>query len=167
MPPRAPSVEVEANGRVLSLSVAWFSDGARRRASARHERRCVECGKELRSGRTPYCSRRCRWAFHGHYFWDSARHYVLLRDRYTCRACGHRQRARDLEVDHLVEISRGGAALEYSNLQALCRPCHRKKTQGFLSGRARGVPAVPSGKASPSVPAATADESPPGAQGCL
>jgi 5-methylcytosine-specific restriction endonuclease McrA len=136
----APSVVVEANGRVLSLSAAWYSDGARRKTEARREGRCVECGGPLATRRTPYCSRRCRWAFHGHYFWDSARHYVLLRDRYTCQACGGRRRARELEVDHKIEIARGGAALEFSNLQTLCRPCHRQKTHGFLHGGNLGGP---------------------------
>jgi len=70
--------------------------------------------------------------FHGHYFWDSARSYVMLRDRYTCRLCGTRHRARELDVDHIVEIARGGAALEYSNLQTVCRGCHVRKTQAFL-----------------------------------
>ncbi|HTT15785.1 MAG TPA: HNH endonuclease signature motif containing protein [Thermoplasmata archaeon] len=131
-----PSVTVGRNGRVLALSAAWFSDGARRRSEARAARRCVECGQALASGRSPYCSRRCRWKFHGHYFWDSARSFVLLRDRYTCQVCGTRRRARELDVDHVVEIARGGAALEYGNLRAICRPCHREKTRRFVSSAA-------------------------------
>ncbi len=138
-----PSVTVDRNGRVLALSAAWFSDGARRRAEARRARRCVECGKELPTRRTPYCSRRCRWKFHGHYFWDSARSFVLLRDRYTCQVCGTRRRARELDVDHLVEIARGGPALEYANLRAVCRPCHREKTRRFA--RTGATDAVPTG----------------------
>ena len=131
----AGSVRVGANGRILALSAAWFSDGARRRAVARRDARCVECGKPLPSHRTPYCSRRCQWQFHGHYFWDSARSYVMLRDRYRCRLCGVRHRARELDVDHIVEIARGGAALEYSNLQTVCRACHREKTTAFRRSR--------------------------------
>jgi 5-methylcytosine-specific restriction endonuclease McrA len=131
-PSHRPSVLVGPNGRILALSAAWYSDGARRRADARRDARCVECGKALPTHRTPYCSRRCRWKFHGHYFWDSARSYAMLRDRYTCRICGHRRRARELDVDHIVEIARGGAALEYSNLQTVCRPCHAEKTREFL-----------------------------------
>ncbi|HXY47173.1 MAG TPA: HNH endonuclease signature motif containing protein [Thermoplasmata archaeon] len=128
----AASVEVSANGRVLALSSAWFSDGERRRRDARRAGRCVECGSPLASHRSPYCSRRCQWRFHGHYFWDSARSYTMLRDRYTCQICGRRKRARELDVDHIVEIARGGAALEYSNLQTVCRACHRLKTAEFL-----------------------------------
>lgn len=130
------SVQIGPNGRILALSAAWFSDGVRRRSEARRAGRCVECGHALTSRRSPYCSRRCRWQFHGHYFWDSARSFVMLRDRYTCRLCGARHRARDLEVDHRVEIARGGAALEYSNLQTVCRPCHRRKTREFLRSTA-------------------------------
>ena len=133
--PSVPSVEVGPHGRIRALSAAWFSDGARRRAEARRTARCVECGTELPGHRSPYCSRRCQWKFHGHYFWDSARSYVMLRDRYTCRVCGTRHRARDLEVDHIVEVALGGAALEYSNLQTVCRACHRVKTEAFLRGR--------------------------------
>ena len=131
-----PSVEVGPNGRILSLSAAWFTDGARRRLEARRSARCVECGKELPSHRSPYCSRTCRWRFHGHYFWDSARSYVMLRDRYTCRLCGTRHQARELDVDHIVEIALGGAALEYSNLETVCRTCHRAKTRAWLRSRA-------------------------------
>ncbi len=136
MTTRRPSVQVDRGGRVIALSAAWFADGARRRAEARNARRCVECGSELATRRTPYCSRKCRWRFHGHYFWDSARTYVMARDRYTCQICHRRVRARLLDVDHIVEIGRGGASLEYSNLQAVCRECHREKTRRFLKERA-------------------------------
>jgi 5-methylcytosine-specific restriction enzyme A len=134
-PDPVPSVTVGPNGRILALSAAWFGDGARRRREARRLGRCVECDQSLSGHRTPYCSRRCRWRFHGHYFWDSARSYVMLRDRYVCQICRTRRRARELDVDHIVEIARGGAALEYSNLQTVCRTCHRAKTREFLRAR--------------------------------
>jgi 5-methylcytosine-specific restriction enzyme A len=59
----------------------------------------------------------------------------MLRDRYVCQICRTRRRARELDVDHIVEIARGGAALEYSNLQTVCRTCHRAKTREFLRAR--------------------------------
>ncbi len=149
---RPASVQVGPNGRIIALSAAWFSDGARRRTEARHAARCVECQRALPNHRTPYCSRKCQWMFHGHYFWDSARSYVMLRDRYTCRLCGARHRARELDVDHIVEIARGGAALEYSNLQTICRVCHGRKTREFLrqsrAERAAGEPSVPTARSS-------------------
>lgn len=132
--PTPPSVTVGPAGRVLALSAAWFSDGAERRASARRARRCVECARELPNGRSPYCSQTCGWKFRGHYFWDAARIYVKRRDRYTCQVCHRRYRSAELEVDHILEIARGGAALEYPNLQTICRACHREKTRRFLQG---------------------------------
>ncbi|MGI0054406.1 MAG: HNH endonuclease [Thermoplasmata archaeon] len=143
----APSIVVAPGGRVLSLSVAWYTDGARRREEARRGRRCVECGSTLPTRRTPYCSPTCRWKFHGHYFWDAARIYVKRRDRYTCAACHHRFRSKELEVDHILEIVRGGAALEYSNLQTMCRPCHRGKTEAFRRMRASARSTAASGSA--------------------
>ncbi|MBW3010581.1 HNH endonuclease, partial [Acinetobacter baumannii] len=35
---------------------------------------------------------------------------------------------KDLELDHIVNVARGGTDDE-SNLQSLCVPCHKKKTQ--------------------------------------
>jgi len=66
----------------------------------------------------------------------------MLRDRYRCQICGTRRRARELDVDHIVEIARGGAALEYSNLQTVCRQCHRAKTRAFLAETRRPTPAA-------------------------
>lgn len=122
-------------GRIRSDSRRWFTEGHRERAAARRARSCVECHHPLTSGRTPYCSNRCLWKYHGRFFWDAARFYVMRRDRYTCRVCGTRARRRQLEVDHIREIARGGASLDYDNLQTLCKACHRRKTSEFLRGR--------------------------------
>jgi 5-methylcytosine-specific restriction endonuclease McrA len=73
----------------------------------------------------------------------------MLRDRYRCQMCGTRRRARELDVDHIVEIARGGAALEYSNLQTVCRQCHRAKTRAFLTGPRRRPDSSPSSEGPP------------------
>ncbi|MFZ1022589.1 MAG: HNH endonuclease signature motif containing protein [Thermoplasmata archaeon] len=142
----------------LRRSTAWFLEARSQKEAARKSRQCVECRTELPSRRTPYCSRRCRWRFQGHYFWDAARTYVLHRDRFRCRQCGSRFRVRELEVDHILEIGRGGAPLDYENLQTLCRSCHREKTRRFLRTRVR--PGAPNGSESrsfdPSEPAEAA-----------
>lgn len=49
---------------------------------------------------------------------------VLARDRFRCQRCGSRT---ELEVDHVVPVSRGGT-WELSNLWVLCRACHYQKT---------------------------------------
>ncbi|HEV2428620.1 MAG TPA: HNH endonuclease signature motif containing protein [Thermoplasmata archaeon] len=144
--PYAAAEGPSAPGRVLRRSAAWFTEGRHRKADARRRRRCVECDRPLDSGRTPYCGRLCQWRFQGRYFWDAARTYVIHRDRFTCRACRTRHRVRELEVDHIVEIARGGASLDYGNLQTMCRPCHRGKTIRFLRDR-RSSPRGPIGAA--------------------
>ncbi len=121
----------------MADSVGWFTAGRARKRAARELGRCVECFGPLPSPRAQYCSRACRWRFHGRYFWDAARTVVFRRDRYTCRHCGRRYPRRHLEVDHVLEIAAGGAALDYANLQTLCKPCHRAKTSSFLRGRPR------------------------------
>lgn len=57
--------------------------------------------------------------------WRRIRQRILLRDRYTCQQCGYV--GMDLEVDHIVNVARGGSD-DDSNLQALCKLCHKAKT---------------------------------------
>jgi 5-methylcytosine-specific restriction protein A len=57
--------------------------------------------------------------------WRRKREAILLRDKYTCKAC--QIVTLDLEVDHIVNIARGGTD-EEANLQALCVLCHKAKT---------------------------------------
>ncbi len=54
---------------------------------------------------------------------DSVRAAVIVRDGGRCRVCGS---ARNLEVDHIVPVSKGGG-FEEVNLQTLCRRCNRRK----------------------------------------
>ena len=42
----------------------------------------------------------------------------------VCVVCGHPSQ----ETDHIIPLRRGGAD-EESNYQALCKPCHSRKTQ--------------------------------------
>jgi len=55
--------------------------------------------------------------------WQRCRAAHIAREP-TCRHCG----ALADEVDHIVPLSAGGSKLDDSNLQSLCRSCHRKKT---------------------------------------
>jgi 5-methylcytosine-specific restriction endonuclease McrA len=137
---------------VIRDSRGWFTEGSAQKRVARRDRRCVECRRALPDGRSPYCSRRCQWGFRGRYFWDAARTFVIHRDRFTCQVCRRRYRVHLLEVDHIVEVARGGPSLDYLNLQTVCRSCHRAKTVRFLRGRRRGA----------SDPTATDGPAPPG-----
>ena len=51
------------------------------------------------------------------------RHEVWERDSGQCRACGGQS---DLQIDHLIPVSMGGANT-VNNLQILCGPCNRTK----------------------------------------
>lgn len=49
---------------------------------------------------------------------------ALTRDGHECRHCGDRA----TEVDHIINVAQGGTH-DPHNLQALCTPCHRAKTE--------------------------------------
>ena len=51
------------------------------------------------------------------------RYEILKRDRNTCKGCGARAPDVELEVDHIVPVSRGGSD-EPSNLKTLCKGCN-------------------------------------------
>lgn len=59
------------------------------------------------------------------YTWQKIRRKTLLRDKYTCQHCG--RIGGQLEIDHIIPISKGGTDKE-SNLQVLCVGCHREKS---------------------------------------
>lgn len=55
--------------------------------------------------------------------WNTIRRRILKRDRHQCQAPGCRAKA--TEVDHVINNDDDSP----ENLQSLCSPCHRKKTQ--------------------------------------
>jgi hypothetical protein len=52
------------------------------------------------------------------------RYFIIKRDRYMCRIC--KAAGVELEIDHIVPVSRGGSDT-LDNLQTLCVPCNRSK----------------------------------------
>jgi len=57
----------------------------------------------------------------------SLRYKILKRDRNTCQFCGARAPEAELEVDHIIPVSKGGTDNE-SNLITKCRECNRGKS---------------------------------------
>ena len=63
------------------------------------------------------------------YVWQRLRLSVLERDGYLCQVCRHNGRlTQATEVDHIVGKANGGDD-SLDNLQSLCKPCHKAKTQ--------------------------------------
>lgn len=61
---------------------------------------------------------------------DGMRATVVVRDGGRCRKC---RRSINLEMDHIVPISKGGKT-EEANLQTLCRRCNRSKSKKLVPG---------------------------------
>ena len=51
------------------------------------------------------------------------RRRIIERDGFACQRCGAED---DLQVDHIIPISRSGTS-DDDNLQVLCAPCNRSK----------------------------------------
>ncbi len=57
---------------------------------------------------------------------------AFLAEHPLCQRCLEQKPARytpSRETDHRVPMSRGGAPLDWQNLQALCKSCHSAKTR--------------------------------------
>jgi 5-methylcytosine-specific restriction endonuclease McrA len=68
--------------------------------------------------------------------WNRIAERVRERDGYTCRWCGKTQadNRQKLSIDHVIPwrlFDNKAAANDLSNLIALCRSCHMRKTASF------------------------------------
>lgn len=57
---------------------------------------------------------------------NKMRFSIYERDGYRCRKCGISDRHANLEIDHIIPISKGGKST-YDNLQTLCHKCNVEK----------------------------------------
>ena len=62
---------------------------------------------------------------------ERLRNKIFERDGYRCVNCGGTE---DLQIDHIIPLSRGGETKE-SNLQTLCRGCNQNKGTSYAKGR--------------------------------
>ena len=69
--------------------------------------------------------------------WRRLRRAVLDASGWRCRSCGRSAR---LEIDHIKPMAEGGETWAIANLQALCRPCHFRKTATENLRRPRAIP---------------------------
>lgn len=54
------------------------------------------------------------------------RHNIFARDKHRCSYCGKKRPSDELDLDHVVPRSRGGAH-GWSNVVTSCRPCNLRK----------------------------------------
>ena len=67
------------------------------------------------------------------------RREVFARDNYTCQYCCRRFNSRELNIDHVMPISRGGET-SWKNVVLSCMPCnHRKRNRTPTEARMRLV----------------------------
>lgn len=57
---------------------------------------------------------------------NKMRFSIYSRDGYRCKKCGRTGNGTNLEIDHIVPISKGGKST-YDNLQTLCHSCNVEK----------------------------------------
>ena len=63
---------------------------------------------------------------------DKLRIQILKRDNYPCQICGRSAKdGAELEVDHIIPISKGGKTVP-NNLQTLCKRCNRGKRDNMM-----------------------------------
>jgi 5-methylcytosine-specific restriction endonuclease McrA len=55
-----------------------------------------------------------------------SRDNIFLRDDHTCQYCNKRFPVKELTLDHVMPVSRGGGK-SWENLTTACHPCNRKK----------------------------------------
>lgn len=73
------------------------------------------------------------------------RQNVLRRDHYTCQYCGTRPGSKNLTIDHIVPISRGGST-SWLNCVTACTRCNTKKgnnTPQSAGLQLRSMPRIP------------------------
>lgn len=75
--------------------------------------------------------------------WSDIRDAVKKRDGYKCVKCNRPESEHGLQVDHIIEVSKGGHSVMH-NLRSLCpychaaRPSHRKAKHLILAGVKNG-----------------------------
>ena len=93
--------------------------------------RCRDC-RRLHTNAGAVCATCKRARYTDRRYIYSSREWAELRDQVLseeplCRTC---RRAIPIEVDHIIPIDAAPhLALDRTNLQALCKPCHGEKTR--------------------------------------
>ena len=98
------------------------------------KKRCVQCNKPLKSGRTKYCNANCNSRFQKEKrkTTDLQKARINILKQQACEVCGWEETSRD--IHHIVGIAAGGSN-HSSNCITLCPNHHRCADRGLLSIR--------------------------------
>jgi 5-methylcytosine-specific restriction protein A len=72
--------------------------------------------------------------------WKRVRAVVLERDGGRCQIRGESCTGTATQVDHIVEVSRGGEWYALDNLRAACEPCNKGRNKALMAERAKVRP---------------------------
>jgi predicted nucleic acid-binding Zn ribbon protein len=113
-----------------------------------HMRKCIVCGKPIKSKNKKFCSYICMGIFYSDFYkgdrnpnwrgglekydleWEINKLIALKRDKFTCQLCGKTSCA--LQVHHIIPLSKAKNREEVKrlnsldNLITLCLSCHNK-----------------------------------------
>lgn len=115
---------------------------------------CNKYAEQFKSGRyRNYCKKHTFTNMLPFVNWQYLSQKIMRRDGYKCVKCGDDKRfvneprnafnyltgrrerrweqVSNLEVDHIREVANGGDMWDESNLQTLCRKCHKAKTKYY------------------------------------
>lgn len=111
MPPRLPKACRERGCSGKSTEAHGYCDKHKSLASwGKHQQQ---------RGENPYNSAK----------WKRVRHAIMKRDKGLCQECMRNGRVRvGTDCDHIIPLARGGDMYRYSNLEMLCKQCHKAKT---------------------------------------
>jgi len=102
---------------------------------------CLSCNSLLEGQQQKYCCEACSIKAARLLMWSSIVADIFERDNYTCLNCGYKTTiysdcfgqehkiVDQLECDHIIPVALGGDPLDKSNMQTLCKKCHREKTK--------------------------------------
>lgn len=83
--------------------------------------KCLECRKPLISPARKYCTEKCRVEYYSKNYSHTFREKKLQKAG-KCQVCGEQK---DLQLHHILPISKGGELLADGNIVILCKNCHK------------------------------------------
>jgi len=101
------------------------------------ERYCEKCKQIIEREERERKAKKKPNKFYSSKYWRTIRQFILERDNYLCQICLSKGKyVMASEIDHIIPIANGGTN-DPTNLRALCKSCHSRKTIKELNKRDR------------------------------